>query len=236
MAGKTQVLRVTGGATCRDRASTRRTAGSLRQLAVTTEDEVRRVMPAWLWKARNVFTRQRGRVGEPNVTGGTRFTREVEMGRIVSVAIDALSDDCVSHGHPRRTALDVARRAIPDQRAVGRILGSRRATVRLVREAPVARPRSDARLPLDSPLDGPVVARCARRRLRKHRLAWLDDARMARCAEREHSGVTLVRKTRSLCLSLSWLRLSCLRRTRHGDQHARNEDHRDRHARSERRD
>ena len=158
MAGDAEILRMTGGATRCDRPPTRRTAGSLRQLAMTAEDKARRVMRAWFGKAGNVFACQSGRVGEPHVTRRACFARDVQVGRIVPVTIDALTDDRVSHGPPRRTAFDMTRGAILDQRAVSRVLRGCCAPVRLVREAPVPRARAGARLPFDSLLDHTVVA------------------------------------------------------------------------------
>ena len=195
VAGDAQVPRVTGGAARRDGIGTRGAAGALRQLAMTAEHEVRCVMRARFREAANVLACQPGRVGQSHVARRARFVRHVHMRRIVPVTVDALIDDGMLHRHPRRAALDMTRGAIADQRAVGGVFRRRCAPVCLVCEASISGTRAGARLPLDSLLDHTVVARCARRCFRKHRLSGLDDAHMACGAQWEHLGVSLVRET-----------------------------------------
>jgi hypothetical protein len=181
---------------------------------MTAEHEVRCVMRARLREAANVVARQSG-----------RFARHVYVRRIVRVTVDALIDDGIPHRHSWRAALDVTRGAILDQRAVGGVLRGRCTAVCLVCEAPISRARARPRVPLDSPLDHTVVARCARRWFGKHRLSGLDDAHMARGAQWEHLGVLLVGESR----------LRRLARARRGEQRARDQESHRHHTRGERR-
>lgn len=213
MTGEAQIPRVTRGAVGRDGVRARRNARHFRGPAVSAKQKIRRTVRLRPGKARDVITGQARSIGQPYVTRRARGARHIHVGGGELVAVEALPDYDVLHGHPWSAELVMTRGTVSDLGAVGWVSCGRGAAVCVVRKTQIARARAGSRFPVDSWLHHAVVARRAARRVGPHRLLLLNHAGVASDTQREHIGVFVVWK-------------AVLRRAAHlrrGDEHTRDQ-------------